>query len=402
MGIRDDFIVYDLDTGELDSGPLQEPRFDHAAAALSDGSVLIVGGRRTETDLVASAERLFVDAEDLSAIRVGTAVGRREATALPLDDGSVVIVGGVRGPDDTPAPEIERWDGDALRTLPNWDVLPGAAYAALTGARVAMVGGQRDGAWTTRIVLRLPDGTVTTLDDAMPAVRQPRAVGTPDGRLLVIGLEVEGTARVATVVDPGGSRSAAGPITSTRPLALPDRLIALADGSYALADATGVDLLRLDLGTSFDDPPDAIDPGQFGQREPLNLDVAGRWDVEPPPGAPRGPLFSTASSARLDVAQVRFDRLALELDVFGPLELLLTRDGQAPVVLSVDDSQIALGDCALARGGGGTVGVVREGESLILRADGQSTSCALNDRARIGVAVRVPRGSGVQRISAVR
>ncbi|MGE0790725.1 MAG: hypothetical protein AB7S26_33940 [Sandaracinaceae bacterium] len=404
-GIRDTFDVLDLDALRVESFNLGAARYDHAAARLPDGSVLLASGVGEGGHLRTDAELVVVDEDGASASSAGSAVPRAGATALPLDDGSVVIVGGTDA-DGEPSGAIERWDGTSLVALPPWDAPVGASYAALTGARVAMVGGS-DGAGRllARITVLMPDGDRVEVDAPGVALESLRALGLEDGRLLVSGLDTAGPRRATVRIDLGGTRAEpSDAIRGARSLAIPGALVPLGDGSIVAADANGVDVMRLDLATSYDDPPAEIDPGQTLDREHLSLDVASRWTEDPPPGAPRGPLYATADDARLELAGARFSHLRLSVEPVGPMEVLLTRPDAPAYVIAIDTDGVTFGGCAIERGAqDAEVVIERRRASLTISAADHSATCELDEEnARVGVALRLPRGSGVLTLGAVR
>ncbi len=401
-GIRDTFVVLDVDRGERVTGPLRTPRYGHASARLPDGRVLLVGGLGADGAPVGQAE--VIDAEALVSAGAGSSVARHGARALVTGDGRVTVVGGLAGAPEEPVAAIERFEGGALRRVGDWEggARASAAYAALTGDRVVQVGGQgASGEWSSDIVLLLPDDTQVVVEGAMPVIEAPRAVALPDGRLFVIGRRAGDAVRETAVVDLGGTRPAPPAPTHTRPLEIPSTALPLADGSIALANPDGVDVLRLDLGSSYDDPPAGIDPGQLAQQSLVSLDLAARWTREPPPGSARGPLFARVDGARLELPRSRFGRLELEVEATGPFEVLLLADGQPARVIAVDDAGARGGGCAVSVGQG-ALGAVRDGGQLTITRGGQSATCPIDEDARLGVALRLPAGSGVQRLHVVR
>ena len=68
-------------------------RSDHKATALSDGRVLITGGRNTAGIVIADAEIFNPDAGESSAV-APMATARVDHTATLLKDGRVLITGG--------------------------------------------------------------------------------------------------------------------------------------------------------------------------------------------------------------------------------------------------------------------------------------------------------------------
>src|SRR5205814_1612831 len=83
-------------------GPLAVPRTAHTATVLSNGKVLIAGGRDVNGDLLAAAE-LFDPATQTSTATSSLATARTGHTATLLADGRVLVAGGTgpNGPLDS-------------------------------------------------------------------------------------------------------------------------------------------------------------------------------------------------------------------------------------------------------------------------------------------------------------
>lgn len=399
-GALDTLDWVDIDSGQRIDGRLGRPRYDHGAARLQDGSVVLVGGASLG-GLVSIAERVSFDDDEPIVEDVGSAVQRRGLTVLTLDDGMILAVGGA-GNGGRVEPAIERWDGARFASVGAFPTRADAAYVALEGARVAMVGGRTaDGVWTGEVDLLEPDGEVVSLGAVLPPLETPRAVGLGDGRLLVVGIE-EGVRRTS-VLDPGGTRPDDTSIGSGGIRGVPDALVRLADGSIAQLDEQGAALLRIDAATSFDDPPVNIEPGQVGQDEALRLDAASRWSFLPPAGMPPA-AYAQVDGARLGLPRVRFGHVTLEVELTGRGEVLLTTEGRSPRVVSIGEvgEEVSIaGACSIARGEG-PVSLERTGNAVVIGVGEASTSCDVELPGRVGVDVRLPAGSGVIRIAAAR
>lgn len=88
--------IYNPATGSFTAtGELTVPRFDHAAAALADGRVLIVGGYGND-ETQSNGELFDPVSGSFNAITSSIAVGGERSTATVLADGRVLIVGGFR------------------------------------------------------------------------------------------------------------------------------------------------------------------------------------------------------------------------------------------------------------------------------------------------------------------
>lgn len=98
------------------AGALIVPRTEHSATLLSDGTVLIAGGRNA-TGLVPTAE-LFEPATGLfRQVSIAGATPRASHTATLLMDGRVLVAGGTDGVGGTPTTEIWNVTGQSAAAL---------------------------------------------------------------------------------------------------------------------------------------------------------------------------------------------------------------------------------------------------------------------------------------------
>ena len=148
------------------AGSLQVPRTDHSATMLSDGTVLIAGGRQGGA-LVESPE-LFDPATGIfTLLPIVGAVPRASHTATLLTDGRVLIAGGSNG---GPTPlDTELWD------------VPAHTVTALPGTLVDRSGHQ-----------------ATLQDNGSVLVTGGEAVAGPPSRSVIVVDPVARTARAVT------------------------------------------------------------------------------------------------------------------------------------------------------------------------------------------------------------
>lgn len=181
--------IYDPATGLFGAtGGLVVPRFDHAAAALADGRVLVVGGYGN--DETQSNGELFDPATGVfTAIKSGEIVGGERSTATVLTDGRVLVIGGFRqGPRNT----AQLFDA-ATNTFAQTGTLNVGRYVhtatRLLDGRVLVVGGLGGNAVRSDAEIYDPaTGTFTLLPATMSVTRERHAAALlPDGRVLIAG-----------------------------------------------------------------------------------------------------------------------------------------------------------------------------------------------------------------------
>lgn len=392
----------------------------HGATLVPDGRVFVVGGY----DAVVDGRRSYVDTAELlrpsldgsalaiEAESIPTSVVRERPTVLRAPGGAVMVLGGEQEGAAVSFVEVLRGGGggiggagsrgDPLRLERLPVELPArhdAAYVALPGG-VAMLGGwEAPDEWSDALTLLLGEEVVTVEGalrarrdtDALHAIREPRALALPDGRVLVAGLvpDRRGDERpVARVIDPAGIR----PSSESIPLNVrPEHLVELPDGSVALVGAEATDFLRLDVATALDDPPANLSPVSLGEVDQLALDGPDRWEAR------GGALVARVSGARFDVPRARFRGVDVELDLVGGVTVLLTRADQPPLAVVITDEALRFGGCVSPRQPGDTAVVRLEGDALVLGGDSR-VSCGVSVSERVGVAVQADEGGGVSRL----
>ncbi len=98
--------IFDPNSGNFsNAGTMSPPRQDHAAAVLSDGRVLLVGGSGDGTNALNTTDIYDPQAGSVSP---GPAMStpRAKATATTLLDGTVVVIGGSNGTSDLASAEF--------------------------------------------------------------------------------------------------------------------------------------------------------------------------------------------------------------------------------------------------------------------------------------------------------
>ena len=226
---------------------LNQPRAEHTATLLANGTVLIAGGRDAAGQPLASAEIYdpATGAYTLLASPLPAPVWGHTATRL--DDGTVLIAGGQRGARYRRAAQLFDPASDTFAALTPMSTPRGRHTATLLrDGRVLLVGGT-DGV-EPLASLEIYDPTTRTFSPAPSALAVARQDHTatllPDGRVLVAGgSDFSGALESAELYDPtAGTVSPAGPLNVPRTLASAALLL---DGTVLVAGGgttTGEDL----------------------------------------------------------------------------------------------------------------------------------------------------------------
>lgn len=176
--------------------PLPEPRYLHTATLLSDGRVLVVGGRFIKLGSEFE-ERLLADALlfDLATQRWTPAAPlhrpRYRHAAVGLPDGRVLVVGGRESRSfPGPAPTAEIYDpaADTWTVIQNVPIRPTTGVLLLDG-RVLLVGYVEGGVAnaSSSTVFDPATGTFGPVKRVTGMSLEPAAVRLDDGRVLVAG-----------------------------------------------------------------------------------------------------------------------------------------------------------------------------------------------------------------------
>ncbi len=189
-------------------------RAAHTATALSNGSVLIVGGFGASEGQVAGAE-VFEPGEERFTTTGQPRVSRQSHSATRLADGTVLIAGGMTG-DGRYVDSAERYDPAtrAFRSTGTMTVArAGHEAVVLDDGRVLMIGGVGTG-WTFLASAEIydPANGQFTATGSMDEPRESHvAVRLRDGRVLVAGGHRGRGANIvisrsAEIFDPGRGR----------------------------------------------------------------------------------------------------------------------------------------------------------------------------------------------------
>src|SRR5438309_1492344 len=234
---------------------LNQPRAEHTATRLANGTVLISGGRDAADQPLASAEIYDPATGGYTLLASPLPAPVWGHTAIRLGDGTVGIAGGT-GDGGLPVAAAQLFD-PATDTFTALDPMstPRARHTAtlLRDGRVLMVGGT-DGS-KPLASLEVYDPTTRTFSRASSALVLARQDHTatllPDGRVLVAGgSNTSGALNFAELYDPtAGTVSPAGPLNVPRTLASAALLL---DGTVLVAGGQTTTSSDLDSAEVYD------------------------------------------------------------------------------------------------------------------------------------------------------
>jgi hypothetical protein len=221
--------------------PMLDPRSDHSATLLPDGTVLIAGGMRRNQDFYRSAEifdpvkNQFHRVGDMSMARVGHA-------AILLSSGKVLIFGGWIGHDVTDS--VEEYDRRTQKFAVTGKMTTKRAHPSVTllgDGDVLIAGGdESDGPNGMASAELYHPGTQNF--EALPSMHEARIAHTAtllnDGRVLIAGGRGATVTAAAEIYDPGAKKFIlTGNLNVARykhtAALLPDGRVLLAGGSDA-------------------------------------------------------------------------------------------------------------------------------------------------------------------------
>jgi MBG domain (YGX type)/Bacterial Ig-like domain (group 3)/Galactose oxidase, central domain len=146
--------------------PLVVPRTAHAATALTDGRILITGGRDSSGNIVAVSE-IFDPATETSTAGATLTTPRVDHTATLLADGRVLVAGGNDG--NGPVNSAEIFDGSGFHVLPTMGAARARHTATLLNSGQVLIAGGDD-AGTAEIF----DPATESFSSALLAMAAPR------------------------------------------------------------------------------------------------------------------------------------------------------------------------------------------------------------------------------------
>jgi hypothetical protein len=214
------------------TGSMSVARFDHAAALLPDGKVLIVGGLERNGVIEPTAELYDPATGNFSPAGKMQSPHGWGATATTLADGKVLVAGGAT----TCGAPCYVADAELYDPATHSFTATGRMTAARAGARsvrlpngdVLLVGGSSDRVATAE-VYHVATGKFSPAGETGIAEASPQVVALHDGRVLIIG------STRSVIYDPGAGRfTATGSLLTPRGkfgvALLPDGRVLVAGG----------------------------------------------------------------------------------------------------------------------------------------------------------------------------
>jgi hypothetical protein len=388
---------------DAESIALVEPRSQHAAVALANGSTLLVGGRGAIGDALRVLELVNPDRRSASIAGLAALLAPRIApSAFALDDGRV-FVGGGSAADGTPLSVLEWLSADGRAHLgavfpPEMPARYDRAFVAMPGGGVLAVGGcearaPRDDAeaeacaeacrsgcpprpgydawWITR------DGEPRALEFDLAAPR-PLLLGG-EGGTPILATGAPGERRLYRF-DPWHARFDALPVTVPAPprAGLPAASVDVEALVWLAETAEGVLLEGLRVGTRNRFARDVLlvtqaDP-EFPDR-PLHL--APDRGLDELAGYDGALWFTEGAAARVYVAATDYADVSLEIDF----------EGEPPRVW-LGQSELGGTLCPFPSGES-PIWVIRSGSTARLRAGAATTQCDVA-AGRLNVAFAAP------------
>jgi hypothetical protein len=396
---HDTYELFDLAQRRFDaarSGKLTHPRMQHAALVLGD-ELLIAGGRSegagpvlSTVELVDLARRASEELAPANELRVA----RAEPVLLRLDSGSVLLLAG-RDDDGRVLGEVERFDREARRFELLASELPVRAevvVAALPGARVAWLACDQGPGAVCELWLLAEQGQALSRTPvplpfaqlASEGLRELALIGTGRGELLLTAADDSDPTgrRRAFSIDPAAPSLARA--ASSR---VPSLLFALSSGAIAELGRDGMSLRAASSAGRYASPEGNV---LALQPELLALDAPGHFLREQ-----QG--LSALAAARVDLGELRFGELTLELTLEGEGEVLLYDDDSTALTLPLTAAEVQLAGCRAQRPADGKLVVTRSGRAL--RSAGCTTEAPAGE---LGVGVRLAQGARLRELRVTR
>ena len=339
-------------------GDMKQGRVDHSATLLDDGRVLIAGGSGVDargiiSDTALSSAELFDPATDAFSDGGSLTNDRSQHAATLLTDGRVLIVGGYNRDGSPRASELfDPGTGRFVRGADTLDPLGNVTAAVLRDGHVFVLGEggppELFDPSTSGLASPTPGprnaglaGSVTAIDG--PAVQRYAHTATllPDGRVLVIGGDVDDETHLdsAELYDPQTGRwSATGSLNQPRArhmaTLLDDGRVLVAGGGAFQPSEAGGEYVQSDSAELYDPAT--------GLFTPAGRMAVGRSASFGPGGAVQRP-----SVMRLPGGRELFTGAWTEptIDVFDPLTNTFTgiRSGCAGNGVMLPDGRVLLG-----------------------------------------------------------
>jgi hypothetical protein len=382
-GAQYTYEVFDTDSasivGSRSGQLLTGARMQHAALALADGSLLLVGGR-AEIDgaPLDSAERIDLVAGTAEAISGGAGLSeaRVSPALLMLDSGSVIVLGG-RDANGQVLGSVERFDTtqhDFTRLPIALPVHAELVAAALPGARVAWLGCEVGAAASCELGLLIENAGAfvserVALDfrsSAPQGLSELQLVALDGGRLLLTAADDSdpNTRRRAFVIDLNVPSLA--PVEASR---VPSQLLVLRTGQIAELDAAGASLREYASLSDYESPDGNLITETLAL---LDLDAASHWSRD------AAGLHALVLGARVDVPKLRFDAFQVQLDAVGDASLSFVTDSGDRFGVELRAGRVLSQGCDVALPEGAQLVAARDSNQLSVRTDSGARLCQVS------------------------